>query len=107
MSQSPFYDANVPIKSRGYSNPDNYDKIFRKGEETIEAMNEEKVTHTRPCTVVTPTGKPTGDVVCPHCKGKGYRVVREIGIDQWGHDKRESHQMLCNACAGEGKLFKD
>lgn len=87
MSNSPFYDANIPIKSRALNEVGraNYDKIFRKGEETIEAMDEAEPTQT-----------------CENCRGRGYDIIRET-TELYGCTKHESHREECQCCGGTGE----
>ena len=91
MKPSPFLNANTPIKSRAYDEAGraNYDKIFRKGEETIEAMEEE-------LTLATLND-------CPECTGRGYHIVREE-IENFGRFKYEAYRKGCTTCDGTGKV---
>ena len=83
MSNSPFYDSQQPIKSRAYgpAGRANYDKIFRKGEETKEAMDQ-----------------------CQHCHGQGYIVIREDVENAYGRIIPESYREYCEHCANTGKV---
>ena len=132
MKPSPFLNANTPIKSRAYDEAGraNYDKIFRKGEETIEAMEEEltcefgsrsnnpcknKATLKRDatgsvwCNLHCPTPGETTELTlstlndCPECTGRGYHIVREE-IENFGRFKYEAYRKGCTTCDGTGKV---
>ena len=96
MSNSPLYDANQPIKSRAYNEAGraNYDKIFRKGEETIEATHD--------AMQVELTLAKLND--CPGCTGRGYHIIRETGQDRWGKSKQTAYRKGCTTCDETGKV---
>tara|TARA_R110000764_G_scaffold90066_1_gene172155 strand:+ start:290 stop:559 length:270 start_codon:yes stop_codon:yes gene_type:complete len=79
--KSPLWDANKPIVSMPSSEAyrESYDKIFRKGEEAIEAMKE-----------------------CTPCRGKGYHVERESEM-MYGRSVTHSYRVPCACCDGTGK----
>ena len=83
---SPFWDSQQVIQSRQLSEGgrENFDKIFRKGEETIKEMDEQRAK-------------------CPSCDGKGHHVERDTEPNGYGGTKKVAYQVPCEDCDGTGR----